>query len=536
VSRERPAGRLDGVDAVVLAALLLLVALYVHFAVPLGGRPEEDAAMLLRYARHLAQGHGIVWNIGEPPVDGATDFLFMLAVGLLQRAGLELVGAAQAIGLASHAVTVALVYLGPRLLFGAPPPLALVGAVFLAVGPGLRHMAASYGTPFFTMWAVLAFLLAARLALAERSALPRTALLFSLVSLLLGLSRPEGVFLAAFFLAAVLAVRRGDGARIVLSRFLGVFLTLGLAYFLWRWHYFGYPLPNPFYKKGGGVLHPHSLRMAWRDLWRLCLPFVAVVGVGLFDRRGRRFAALTLIPVGLFVVLWILIADETNYVGRFRYPLLGIVLVGFVPVAQALWSRLSVRDPGRSAAWAAAIGVALLLAAWQHHRYGGIAPRRMGLLDAANVLHDYARYNYALVTTEAGLLPLYSTWRAVDAWGLNDAHIAHSGGISDDYLDRYRPEVVVFHAYFSPATSQEGPRVENRALGPRWYRMVMTLKHYCEARGYTLAAVFGRNEWDTHWYYVRTGFPHSAEIASRIAALDYRWDGRPTVDLAAPDP
>jgi ADP-heptose:LPS heptosyltransferase len=24
---------------------------------------------------------------------------------------------------------------------------------------------------------------------------------------------------------------------------------------MWRWQYFGYPLPNPFYKKGGGTLH-----------------------------------------------------------------------------------------------------------------------------------------------------------------------------------------------------------------------------------------------------------------------------------------
>ena len=32
--------------------------------------------MLLRYAEHLAAGHGIVWNLGDPPVDGATDFLY----------------------------------------------------------------------------------------------------------------------------------------------------------------------------------------------------------------------------------------------------------------------------------------------------------------------------------------------------------------------------------------------------------------------------------------------------------------------------
>jgi len=59
---------------VLLGALVAQVARTFDFA----AQPEEDAAILMRYAQHLAAGHGIVWNVGEPPVDGATDFLFML--------------------------------------------------------------------------------------------------------------------------------------------------------------------------------------------------------------------------------------------------------------------------------------------------------------------------------------------------------------------------------------------------------------------------------------------------------------------------
>jgi hypothetical protein len=119
----------------------------------------------------------------------------------------------------------------------------------------------------------------------------------------------------------------------------------------------------------------------------------------------------------------------------------------------------------------------------------------------------------------------------VDAWGLNDPWIAAHGLITSKYLDRYRPEVIVFHAYFSPGAPDSGPRIENRALGPRWYQMVMTLKGYAESRGYVRAAVFGRTTDDTHWYFVRTGFPQSAEIVARLRGLDYWWDGAPTVDL-----
>src|SRR4030042_5919372 len=67
------------VDGLVSLALIVGIyiysSLYVDFSIP----PFEDAAMLMRYADHLAKGDGIVWNVGEAPVDGATDFLFMVS-------------------------------------------------------------------------------------------------------------------------------------------------------------------------------------------------------------------------------------------------------------------------------------------------------------------------------------------------------------------------------------------------------------------------------------------------------------------------
>jgi hypothetical protein len=531
-------------DVAVGLGLLLFLAWYANTHLDMGGRPEEDAAMLLRYSRHLAAGHGIVWNVGEKPVDGATDFLFMVLVAGVHRLDVGLETAARAIGLFAHATTVLLVFLGARLLYGASRPWALVPAAFLAVGPGLRHLAACYGTPLFALAATVAWLFACRLADAQDGAESRPAFGFAMAAFAMGLARPEGVFLGGFMLLAVLVARGGRGARAAVGPFVLVFLTLGLAYFLWRWHYFGYPLPNPFYKKGAGVLHWHSLRQSWRNLWALGRPVVLLVPAGLVVRGARRAAVFVGLPVVLFVTLFVLISDETNYVMRFRYPILPVLLLGSVPVAQALLEalRASRRDPGAgrrppalrgAARWAAALAVAGFLVWVEHRDHRYVAPRRMGLYEAALVLRDYAPRGYALVTTEAGLLPLYSEWRAVDAWGLNDSYIAHHGGIDEAHLDRYRPEVILFHAYFSPGVPDRGERVEGRSLGRPWYRMVMTLKGYAENRGYELAACFGRDAWDTHYYYVRRGFPKSAEIVARLRALDYYWDGQPTVDFAA---
>jgi hypothetical protein len=524
--------RLAPIDFAALGVLLLLLAGYVHRYLDLGGRPEEDAAMLLRYSQHLADGFGVVWNVGERPVDGATDFLFMTIVAAARRAGSSLERAAQGIGLVSHGAAALLIYLGIRRRFGATPAVALVPSVFFALGPGLRHLAACYATPFFTLCATVAWLLALRLA--DADARPdRPAWAFSLAALFLGLARPEGVFLGGFMLLAVLGARRGANTRAILLPYLIVFLTIGLGYFLWRWHYFGHPLPNPFYAKSAGVLHWHSLRMSWRDIWRLTLPFGLVLPLGLFFRPSRRAMLIALLPVVAFVCLWLLISDEANYVMRLRAPLLPLVLISWVPAGRAIAARLP--RPGPAAGAALALAAAMSLGVWQHERYRFTVPGPMGLYDAAIMLSEYAPRGFCLVTTEAGLLPLYSRWRAVDAWGLNDPWIARSGLVTSEYLDRYRPEVIVFHAYFSPGSPDSGPRVENRALGPRWYRMVTTLRSYAESRGYVRAAVFGRSTDDTHWYFVRTGFPQSAEIVARLRRLDYRWDGAPTVDLRNAD-
>ncbi|HEY7922626.1 MAG TPA: hypothetical protein VII62_05545 [Vicinamibacteria bacterium] len=530
---EERSPRFDWRDGATGLLLLLFVGWYVWAELDLRGRPEEDAAMLMRYSRHLAAGHGIVWNVGEKPVDGATDFLFMVVLAALHGLGPSLETAARAIGLFAHAATVWLVFWGARRLFGASREWALVPAVFIGVGPGLRHLAAGYGTPLFALAATVTWLLACHLARADSGREARPALGFALAALVMGLARPEGVFLGGFMLLAVLVDRGGRGARTILTRFLVVFLTLGLLYFLWRWQYFGYPLPNPFYKKGGGTLYWHSLRQSWKNLWALGWPFLWLVPTGLAIRGARKAALFVALPVVLFVTLFVLISDETNYVMRFRYPILPVLLLGCVPVAETLRARWPRRLP---AALAPLVPLALTaaLAFAQHQGYRFVAPQRLGLYDAGLVLRDYAARGFALVTTEAGLLPLVSEWRAVDAWGLNDPYIAHHGGIDEAYLERYRPELIVFHAYFSPRVADHGERVETRSLGRPWYRMVMTLKGYAEANGYMLAACFGRNEWDTHYYYVRRGFPQGREITERLRALDYYWDGEPTLDLAAP--
>src|SRR5437870_1391519 len=48
----------------------------------------DDAMISMRYARNLADGHGLVWNAGGDHVEGYTNFGWTLLMGLFHAVGL----------------------------------------------------------------------------------------------------------------------------------------------------------------------------------------------------------------------------------------------------------------------------------------------------------------------------------------------------------------------------------------------------------------------------------------------------------------
>jgi hypothetical protein len=134
------------------------------------------------------------------------------------------------------------------------------------------------------------------------------------------------------------------------------------------------------------------------------------------------------------------------------------------------------------------------------------------------------------------LLPLYSGWRAVDTWGLNDAWIAQNGEITAEYLDSYRPAVIAFHAYFSPLIPAG---TSENDMQNAWHRMTLTLQKYAETNDYTLVAAFGDSPTESHYYYVRRDLPDSESIGRAIAGTrPYYWyaNGRKALNYAALKP
>ncbi len=81
--QRRPSTREFAASLLPALALALAAAWRFDFLV-------DDAFISFRYARHLAEGHGLVWNLGEaPPVEGFSNFLWVLICAAFAALGSE---------------------------------------------------------------------------------------------------------------------------------------------------------------------------------------------------------------------------------------------------------------------------------------------------------------------------------------------------------------------------------------------------------------------------------------------------------------
>lgn len=509
-------------DAIALISLVILTGFFawrfVDFSIP----PFEDAAILMRYAEHLAAGKGIVWNAGEPPVDGATDFLFLLAVAAVHSFGLSLEAAVRLLTILAHFGTTLLIYIGMRRIQGAGMLPALLSATYFTLGPGLFFAAAYFGTPFFAFSICMAWLLAQRLLVYSGSS--RDFILFSIACLTTGLIRPEGVFVSIYIMLALGLLLPGAEFRRLATIFCSIFFTIGGAYFLWRWNYFGYPLPNPFYKKGGGFLHYPVLEISFRNSYMFLYPFIPAFLLTLRKKETLLKGLAFLIPIVGSIVMWVMLSDEMNFGARFQYPVLVLGVLSWFPLISTIREDLHLPTFSEMARFertaliiVATLFVSMILRRQVIHSTAVTYPKD-GRYDIAIMLHRFADRKYTMATTEAGLLPLYSKWRAIDTWGLNDQWIAHNGLVTREYLDRNKPDLLVWHGYFSPFHP-----VDPGLLGSPWDHQTLVLYEYAKQHQYTPAGVFGISPQDTHCYYVCPGIPDHDEIVRLIRSRDYPW-------------
>lgn len=250
----------------------------------------DDMYITLRYARHLLDGHGIVWNIGDSPIEGYSNFSFLLIAALSMKLALNPVITLKLISILFLLISVIMVYAITRLW--VRPKYAVIPALWLLFYPGEILWAVSGLETAVFQGLILSSLFCLFRGLGYEYDKERQPYLqnkyFFLSGLLLslaGLTRPDTpAFMLVWLFALWWTLYVSDGCVIRKNRMQAIVyfcVTIGFIYgpyFIWRWHYFGALFPNSVYCKWMtgvdiGVLSWQYLKLVW-PLLLLAMPYL----------------------------------------------------------------------------------------------------------------------------------------------------------------------------------------------------------------------------------------------------------------------
>jgi hypothetical protein len=394
----------------------------------------DDAFISFRYANHLAQGRGLVWN-HEERVEGYTNFLWVVMMaGVLAMDGAPEV-ASNAVGIASGSLLLIGLAAFSLRAFG-PTPLVWLAPLALAASRSFSGWCTGgLETLFFTLLVfagLAAFLI-------ERERGLRLPWASSTLLALAVLTRPDGaVFVlavGAFFAGEVILRRRSLESALAWA--LPLALIVG-THLLWRHAYYGEWLPNTFYAKVHGAwwsqgfrylgLFASDYQIGWFLPLAIAAPFLRR------DATSALFAAATL--------LWL---TYVAYVGgdRFEFRFLVPVLPYVYWLVAATLHQVAIGPSGmRGRLLAGAVALSLVATTAFAPRRPEATRLRHGVNTLASIAH-YAEYraregrflrrlsdegvlppDVVIAVGGAGAVPYYTDWTTVDRRGLNDAHIA----------------------------------------------------------------------------------------------------------------
>jgi len=292
------------------AIFLLFVSLFWDYAI-------DDAFITFRYSENLANGHGLVFNPGDKPIEGYSNFLWLLFLSLLYKLGLPTYVTAKLMGLSSFLLS-AIIWFRHFEKDGAKLSW-LVGPLFL-----ICPITAFWGLSGLELGLYTLLISGATIALLRRSAW------LHILLLLIVLSRPEGIAVGCGLLV-IGALSDFLNSRLDKRYFatgIAVLAVTFLGLTLFRLQVFGLPLPNTYYAK-----KHHNLTLGYLELRRMFLifaPFTIGLLWGIVRLIARKAAdkemALYVILFAMQTLISVRVDPVTNFHFRYLVPFLPFLL------------------------------------------------------------------------------------------------------------------------------------------------------------------------------------------------------------------
>ena len=431
----------------------------------------DDAYITFRYADNLARHGQLTWNVDEDPVEGYTGVALPVLLAGLIRIGVSPILGSKVIGVVSFFVG--------GLLLGRVLSKLGVGSIVRAVIIALyftapimtAHALSGLETLLFSA-SVIASVLALLTYLEEPGRTERRASILFALLLFTSFVRPEGVVLAgAFFLAVVFHRKwhRMETCRSLAVRFALFYVLPGMAYFVWRWSYYGLLLPNAFYaKSSGGWNQFHQQRQLVDFLNTYVLSLILACAVLVLpslprlwrDRREKRIVshgypfAIAGSAALVFMVVsacqYLRTDPVMNYAYRYYTPFFPLVLIGVGCLLHWGLQASALAWKGRPVRRVVVCAVLVGLCANQVVRYqAGLRTQLVIMKGYRELLRDvhiptgkFLRAcvppsEWLIVHLDSGAIPYYAGLKTIDFGRLNDETLATNELTTEQQADYF---------------------------------------------------------------------------------------------------
>ncbi len=392
------------------------------------GTFPEDAYINFRYAQHLAEGHGPVWNTSGNPVEGYTSFLWIVLLAPAWFFNFEFAIWVQMLSFIFLAGT----------LFISALSLHIHLKNSLATLLGSLLIGSHFSLLFFSFsgmeTALFSFLLTLLFYLSFISK-KKNFFLLGLTSALLIMTRPEGLIFSFLFLAFTLFESKKLNFPGLRNFLISLFIPISI-WLIWKIRFYGDILPNTFYVK---TAHSSILNGAFYIYLYFKEYFIVGPFIGTFFLiKKKEWPAKIILALGSMIVFWLLymIAIGGDYMEfRMMAPLFPIIV---------LFSFLGIKE-GEELKRAPLVFIFIIMAMGNLKAFYGdrniqlhenilntgqlaneVNDETTGTAVQGKMLFDFFGDDTTLVVAigAAGAIPFYWNTHFIDASGLNDKEIA----------------------------------------------------------------------------------------------------------------
>ncbi len=395
---------------------------------------HDDAWISFRYAENLVTGRGFVFNPGER-VEGYTNFLWTVLIAIPIALGLDPVPVSKILGIIFSIGTLAVLYRMVRRLLPAQPSFPLPAAAVLlltAFAPFPFWAIGGLETAMFGFLAIAGLYLT----LTELQNAPDQPSAAGFVLILSALTRPDGILFWAVGVFFIMVFTRKFRLQPLINWFVP-FFTIYVPYFIWRWVYYGWLLPNTYYvRMGTDTAQSLELSMTGIQYWTSFIlthgsvPAAVLFLTGLFFTRFRGKSMLSAV-----LVLWVLHTthaggDEKPF-GRLILPVLPVAVLFMIAGIETLTRRLK----HHRVRFVVPASLLVLLIGFIHAGFYHPADRAyvkdhiFKYCQTSRKLGEWIRAHAAPNETMAaraiGAMGFYAKIPCFDLLGIVDEHIAH---------------------------------------------------------------------------------------------------------------